>query len=104
MVHNPDYQPPFSGTPPQSAEEMAKVHPRWIEKMKAVEGRYGPPKYDLAQCGGCSYYIPLEGSIGMDWGACSSKDSSFDGRVTFEHHGCDSHSAIHIHEEADELA
>ena len=98
MPHPPDYKPPFGDTPPQSKEEMEAVHPRWIDKMKVVEGRYGPPKYQLAQCGGCSYYIPLEGSIGMDWGACSNPSSNFDGRVTFEHHGCDHHSHLHIYD------
>jgi len=96
--HKPDYEPPFSGAKSQSPEEMEKIHPRWFEKMTAIEGRYGPPKYELAQCGGCSYFIPLEGSIGADWGACSNPMSNFDARVVFEHHGCEHHSYIHVHE------
>jgi hypothetical protein len=40
------------------------------------------------QCGGCQYYIPLEGDLGMDWGACSNRRSEYDGRVVFEHWTC----------------
>lgn len=97
MSHIPDYAPPF-GTEPQSQEEMALIHRRWLAKMEEVEGRYGPPKHQLAQCGGCSYYIPLEGSIGMDWGTCSNPNSNFDARAVFEHHGCEHHSHISVYE------
>lgn len=95
MSHVPDYEPPF-GAKPQSKAQMALIHQRWLEKNCRP---YGPPKrtdaigkqYDdgaLLQCGGCKFYIPLEGSIGMDWGACSNPRSPQDGKVTFEHHGC----------------
>lgn len=50
-------------------------------------GYPGSPGYCL-QCGGCQYYIPLEGDLGSDWGACSNARSEYDGRVVFEHHTC----------------
>lgn len=40
------------------------------------------------QCGLCCYYIPLDASIGADWGACTNPRSQYDGRVTFEHSTC----------------
>lgn len=90
-----EYEPPFGGKV-QPREELDKVHERWLEKNCTP---YGPPKrtdevgkqWDdgaLLQCGGCMYYVPLEGSLGMDWGACSNPRSPQDGKVTFEHHGC----------------
>ena len=40
------------------------------------------------QCGGCRFWIPLVGSLGSDYGACTAAGSTFDGRVMFEHDGC----------------
>ena len=56
------------------------------------EGPDGLVRYDeggaCVQCGGCARYVPLESRLGMDWGACTSPDSPFDGRVVFEHSSC----------------
>ncbi len=103
MSHVPDYKPPFGGKP-QTKEQMAAIHKRWLEKNCRP---YGPPKrtdaigkrYDdgaLLQCGGCKFYIPLEGSIGADWGACSNPRSPQDGKVTMEHHGCMAYNDLDI--------
>lgn len=40
------------------------------------------------QCGGCTYYIPLEGKLGGDWGACSNPKSQYDRTCVFEHWTC----------------
>jgi hypothetical protein len=96
MPHEPDYESPWGS--PQSEEEMSQIHKRWAAGMRKEHGRMTPPAeiegedWSLAQCGGCSYFIPLEGSIGMDWGACSCADSSHDREVVFEHFGCVRHS------------
>ncbi|MEU0403451.1 DUF3027 domain-containing protein [Streptomyces sp. NPDC006197] len=45
------------------------------------------------QCGGCRFWIALSGELGLDWGACTRADSRFDGRVRFEHDGCERFSA-----------
>jgi hypothetical protein len=37
---------------------------------------------------GCKYYLPLEGKLGADWGACCNPDSHRRGLLTFEHQGC----------------
>jgi hypothetical protein len=40
------------------------------------------------QCGGCTYYVPLEGALGADWGGCTNPRSPFDRRCVFEHWTC----------------
>jgi Protein of unknown function (DUF3027) len=37
---------------------------------------------------GCKYFIPLEGTLGMDWGVCANPASPRVGLLTFEHQGC----------------
>lgn len=83
----PDYEPPF-GSRPQPKEEFQKIHDRWIKRMGSMKQPAD------RQCGGCCYYIPLEGSIGQDWGACSNPKSSWDGTVVFEHFTCRHHREI----------
>ena len=96
MPHKPDYESPWGK--PQTAEEMAQIHARWSKNLKTVAGRMTPPTdiegedWELAQCGCCSYFIPLEGSIGADWGVCSSKYSIYEREAVFEHFGCVRHS------------
>jgi Protein of unknown function (DUF3027) len=41
------------------------------------------------QCGGCAFWVPLAGSWGLDYGACTNPASPFDRRAQFEHDGCD---------------
>jgi hypothetical protein len=45
-------------------------------------------KWYLQQCGGCRYWIALNGQVGLDYGVCSHAASTFDGQVRFEHDGC----------------
>ena len=37
---------------------------------------------------GCVFYLPLKGSLGMDWGVCTNPGSHRLGKLTFEHQGC----------------
>lgn len=41
------------------------------------------------QCGACRHWVPLTGELGSDYGACTNERSPFDGKVQFEHDGCD---------------
>lgn len=43
------------------------------------------------QCGSCAFWFPLAGRLGNDYGACANGESPFDGRVRFEHDGCEAH-------------
>lgn len=66
-------------------------HERWSQ---AAQNRpthlpgYSDDWYD-AQCGGCRYWVALAGELGRDWGVCTQAGSGFDGRVRFEHDGCE---------------
>jgi hypothetical protein len=37
---------------------------------------------------GCKHFLPLEGTLGYDWGVCSNPQSPRAGLLTFEHMGC----------------
>ncbi|GGQ32964.1 hypothetical protein GCM10010249_59400 [Streptomyces roseolilacinus] len=66
------------------------VHERWlrlVNRSTATPG-YRDAWYD-AQCGGCEFWVALSGKLGRDWGACTQAGSGFDGRVRFEHDGCE---------------
>src|SRR5690349_13660112 len=41
------------------------------------------------QCFKCQYYIPLQGSLSLDWGVCSNANSPHDAQLMFEHDGCE---------------
>lgn len=80
-----DYEPAWGI--PQIKKEYEKIHDRWAEDLfKDVSDE---DRWRDNQCGGCRYYIPLEGNRGADWGACSGKESPYDRQVVFEHYGCD---------------
>ncbi|MEV5731313.1 DUF3027 domain-containing protein [Streptomyces pharetrae] len=68
-----------------------RCHARWraLFNRSTAQSGYRDEWYD-AQCGGCRFWIALSGQLGQDYGACSNLGSSFDGRVRFEHDGCES--------------
>jgi hypothetical protein len=57
------------------------THERWSKAITHTEWRH-------EQCGRCSWYVPLAGSWGYDWGACSNAASPNDRHAVFEHDGC----------------
>ena len=70
-----------------------ECHERWIARLHR---RMNDPRYHdewyAEQCGACQYFVPLTGAFINDWGACTNPASPFDGRVMFEHDGCDQFS------------
>jgi hypothetical protein len=70
-------------------------HDRWIKQRHNIyplpEGEDYPEEWYNDQCGGYRFYILLNGvdAFNMDWGVCSNPASVSDGRVMFEHDGCD---------------
>ncbi|MFF3842510.1 DUF3027 domain-containing protein [Streptomyces sp. NPDC001930] len=69
------------------------VHRRWLQLLNRSTGNPGyRDEWFDEQCGGCRFWIPLSGDLGLDWGACTHADSRFDGRVRFEHDGCEHYS------------
>lgn len=63
---------------------------RWKRLRNRVQGdtAYRNDWY-AQQCGGCQYWVPLAGTWGADFGACSNEESPFDSTVRFEHDGCE---------------
>lgn len=82
---------------PMQAEEYAEVHKLFSLRLSEQHGFVSNPGDDedldvILQCGGCRFYMPLEGAAGADWGACANPRSDRAGIVVFEHHGCLWHS------------
>ncbi|MFI1176743.1 DUF3027 domain-containing protein [Streptomyces melanogenes] len=69
-------------------------HARWrrLQNRSTTQADYREAWYD-AQCGGCRFWVALRGEIGLDYGACTGPSSPFDGRVRFEHDGCECFAA-----------
>ena len=64
-------------------------HARWLGRLNRRTGQDGyEDAWYYEQCGGCRYWIALQGAIGSDYGACTNALSTFDGHVRFEHDGC----------------
>jgi hypothetical protein len=41
------------------------------------------------QCLWCAYFVPLVGTFSEDTGGCTNEKSPCDGRIMFQHDGCD---------------
>jgi hypothetical protein len=72
------------------ARVHAEIHRRWVQRRNRDTGSpdYREEWYG-EQCLHCRFYVPLEGPLGADWGACTNATSPFDRQVMFEHDGCD---------------
>ena len=72
--------------------EEGRIHARWAKLLPANRDS-GDPTYKeewySTQCGGCRHWIALAGALGSDWGVCSGASSPFDGKLMFEHDGCE---------------
>ncbi len=67
-----------------------ECHERWVKKGNRPIGQPdAPEEWVESQCMFCAYYLALPGKFAFDWGVCSNAKSPMDGRVTFEHDGCD---------------
>lgn len=80
--------------PADDPDHRDATHQRWVAHRNRDTAS---PEYEEAwyaqQCGGCWFYVPLAGGYGYDWGACTNAESSFDGRLMFEHDGCERHQS-----------
>lgn len=56
-----------------------------------------------AGCGTCGYFVPLRGSLGTLFGACTNEYSPSDAHVVSLDHGCGGHSDVVAAERAREL-
>lgn len=74
----------------EDREHLSACHARWRERgNRKSEGKEFNEKWEFEQCMRCRYFIALSGIFVSDWGGCSNKESPFDGRIMFEHDGCD---------------
>ncbi len=82
---------PWTG---EDQDHNDRCHTRWLASLNRSTAQldYRDEWYDT-QCGGCRFWIALSGELGQDYGVCSNPASSFDGRVRFEHDGCESFAA-----------
>jgi hypothetical protein len=70
-----------------------RTHRRWFKvRHRRPEDPAYREEWYAEQCGMCEFWIPLAGSWGLDYGACSNPSSPFDGAVRFEHDGCEEFS------------
>ena len=79
-------------TGPRFVEDAAhahRCHIRWIKSQTRGSGKPYKDDWYSQQCGGCRFYIRLQGKLRADWGAYSNARSPRDGIATFEHDGCD---------------
>lgn len=56
-----------------------------------------------ANCATCAYFVPLRGSLGVLYGACTNEYSPSDGHVVHLDHGCGGHSDVVAEQRAKEL-
>lgn len=65
-------------------------HRRWSRVLNRDQDDPGyRDEWYAEQCFACRFYIPLVGAFMADYGVCSHPESRFDGRVMFEHDGCE---------------
>ena len=67
--------------------ELKTAERRWVERLYATSPT-DDHNWIEHQCGGCRFFGALDG----DWGLCVNAASPNDGRLTFEHTGCEAHS------------
>jgi len=79
-------------------KHFRETHWRWLIKYPLNHDRLSP-EYDehkeewvSEQCLTCQYYIKLSDRFQYDWGVCSNPASALDGRIMFEHDGCEHYS------------
>ena len=71
-------------------DRFKTLHERWLKNRNRVQHDASyRDEWWAEQCGKCSFWVPLSGDLGLDYGACTSAGSRFDGTVRFEHDGCD---------------
>ena len=64
-------------------------HERWSKRLNRNQGApYYLDAWYAEQCLVCRHFVPLDGPLGEDWGACTNPASIFDRTVMFEHDGC----------------
>ena len=61
-----------------------RVEARWRQRSS----RPSDAEWSYDQCGRCTFWVPLTGTWGLDWGVCTNEASPMDRQAVFEHDGC----------------
>ena len=73
-----------------SRRHFEECHERWVRRLnRNIDDPNYKEEWACQQCFACKYFVPLIGLFKDDYGACTNAKSTFDGRVMFEHDGCD---------------
>lgn len=76
--------------PREDFRHLGASYQRWMDRRnRKQESPDYRDEWYAEQCGHCRFWVPLTGALGADWGVCTNPRSPFDGRVQFEHDGCD---------------
>ena len=81
----------------EDVEHATATFKRWEQKIHRHRDPTLPTYEDIwitEQCLQCQFYVKLTGLLGLDWGVCSNSISPLDGRVMFEHDGCEYFSSL----------
>lgn len=74
-----------------TTRELRAAVKRWVKhSYETGEEQPGYRGFINDQCGGCRYF----GAFDSDYGVCCNAASPNDGRITFEHGGCEGHSVL----------
>ncbi|MFU8806736.1 MAG: DUF3027 domain-containing protein [Bradymonadaceae bacterium] len=74
----------------EDKNHFTRTTERWVQNLNRNLSTMNVPEHWWEdQCYCCLYYIRLCGAFIHDWGVCTNPASPFDGRVMFEHDGCD---------------
>lgn len=66
--------------------DPSDIHKRLIEQQ--LSNRWREVEQVGSQALHCTYYVPLQGDLGSDWGVIVNPESSRFGMLTFEHDDC----------------
>lgn len=90
MKDEQDFPFPSGANLDGDLEHTKVTHKRWATRFllpeRPADNVFEDGNTIVKQCDICRFYLRLKY---LDWGVCSNPASPFDGRLIFEHDGCD---------------
>lgn len=79
---------------------VLSVEGRDLAAQRWYDGSHGPDtemaRSAPGRCGGCGFYVMLQGPLGQSFGVCANAFANDDGRVVSVDHGCGAHSEARL--------
>lgn len=72
----------------------AEAAQRWYDGDRGPFAPVAESAPKDARCGTCGFFLPLAGSMRLEFGACANLYSQEDGKVVSADHGCGAHSQV----------